>query len=394
VRVLLIPTSFPPVLGGLQTVTHTLAQGLSQQGHEVLVVTNRYPRTLPSREVLNNVLVRRWLFLTPRFYDIRRGRLDIFLAALYAFPSTRSRMLSLAQTFLPEIINVHFPDAQLPFVLWLRRYFRFRLVVSLHGHEVERWFCTGQTPDVEAHTSTTTQPGAALARLRQALQEADAVTACSRSLLDKAAVLEPAVAQKGSVIYNGIDPARFTDKTSYPHPRPYVLAFGRLAYTKGFDMLLDAFARVAPAYQEVDLILVGEGGERQALQAQVQQNQLSSRVHFFGRATPQELTRLLNGCGFVAVPSRQESFGIAALEALAAGKPVLATGVGGLAEIVQGPGTELVQPSISSIEAGMARWLSNMCAGRLRAPTLRLEDHSWDRVVAQFERVYLESSSI
>src|SRR5262249_6683038 len=120
----------------------------------------------------------------------------------------------------------------------------------------------------------------------------------------------------------------------YPHRRSYILAFGRLIYKKGFDLLLTAFAQIAPRYQEVDLILAGEGEERDALRAQAQQSGLEGRVHFFGRATPEEVVRLLNGCLFVAVPSRIEPFGIVALEALAAGKRVLATRVGGLGELL------------------------------------------------------------
>lgn len=392
-RVLLACSSYPPVLGGLQTVVHTLAQHLSRHGHAVRVVTHRYPRALPAREVMDGVLVQRWPFLTPNMAHLRGRRLDLFLASLVCFPYTLSRLVGLMHAFRPDVVNVHFPEHQIPFVLWLRRRFPFRLVVSLHGDEVERWFAG--------------RPCAGLHRLRAILREADAVTACSRYLLEKAIQLEPTVAQKGHAIHNGIDPERFQDKIPYSHSRPYILAYGRLTYKKGFDMLLAAWAQVAAEYPDVDLILAGEGEERAALAQQARQLGLEGRVHFYGRARPEEVVRLLNGCRFVVVPSRLEPFGIVAVEALAAGAPLLATRVGGLPEIVgdegddgqwtmddgaetmvHRPRTMLVEPTVESIAEGMRRMWHQQ--GKRVAPSLQ-EDvwrrYAWEQVAGQFERV-------
>ena len=98
-KVLLITSSYPPVLGGLQTVTHTLAQHLLHQGHEVQVVTNRYPRQLAAGETLDGVPVQRWHFLSPRLEDLKQGRADLFLASWYYQPATRRRLLQLFQSF-------------------------------------------------------------------------------------------------------------------------------------------------------------------------------------------------------------------------------------------------------------------------------------------------------
>src|SRR5438132_12990022 len=100
-RVLLLPQSYPPVLGGLQTVAQMLAQHLSHQGHSVRVVTNRYPRSLRNHEMSDGVPVSRWLLLTPTFGHLRRGRPELFLASLYYYPSTLFRLTLLMQTFRP-----------------------------------------------------------------------------------------------------------------------------------------------------------------------------------------------------------------------------------------------------------------------------------------------------
>lgn len=419
-RILLMPAAYAPVLGGLETAAHALARHLTAQGHEAMVLTNRYPRTLKALETIDGIQVRRKLFLRPCLADLRNRRLDLWLASLYYYPATLRYVQRLVDAFCPDVVNVHFPDAQIPFVSRLRRKRAFKLVVSLHGHEILRWFGAenGRAGDGRLAASAANR---ALQELRMILKGADAVTACSRYLLDKAIALEPAVAGKGHVIHNGIDLERFEDKTPFAHPRPYVLAFGRLTYKKGFDLLLRAFARVAPAHPEVDLIVAGEGEEREALRAARRDLGLEGRVLFPGRADSAEVVRLLNGCLFVVVPSRSEPFGLTALEALAAGKPVLATRVGGMPEFlgeeeslkprgenrlpqVRGPAatsfstptteagqrTMLVEPTAAALSEGLRRWLA------LRAEFASHQEpdrcwpscHTWAAVAERYLEVY------
>src|SRR5262249_41558122 len=137
-------------------------------------------------------------------------------------------------------------------------------------------------------------------------------------------------------------------------------ACGRLTHEKGFDLLLCAFAKVAPAHHGVDLIIAGDGEEQMALRQLGSQLGLNGRVKFHGRATPEETVRLLNGAQLVVVPSRSETFGIVALEALAAGRPLLATRVGGIPETLStlwGPQAILVEPEASQIAVGLRELL-------------------------------------
>jgi glycogen(starch) synthase len=383
-RVLMLPQSYPPRVGGLEAVAHALAVQLAGRGHEVRVLTNRYPRDLPRHEVRDGIDVQRALFLAPRAGLLARGRLDLWLASLPLAPAAGRRLRRLVEEFRPDVVNVHFPDAMIPFVLALRRAHRFRLVVSLHGHEVMRF------------------GGGAAARggcrpLCRLLREADAVTACSRDLLDAATRLEPAAAARGVVIHNGIDPARFGDTARFAHPRPYVLALGRLTHKKGFDLLLEALARVAPDHPAVDLVLAGDGEERPSLEAAAARLGLARRVYFFGKASAAEVVRLLNGCLFLAVPSRDEAFGVVALEALAAGKPVLATRVGGLGEfldqfVASAPGNApvvLVPPSPDGLAEGLRACLRSewLAADRREAARTILQDWTWSQAAQKYEEV-------
>jgi glycogen(starch) synthase len=300
------------------------------------------------------------------------------------------------EAFQPDVVNVHFPDAQIPIVLWLRRRRTFRLIVSLHGHEILRWFkpLGGRSDASETGLQRRISEYRELTGL---LRSAGAVTACSRWLLNKAIELEPSVASKGHVIANGIDLDRFSDKTCFSHARPYVLAFGRLTYVKGFDLLLRAFSLVAPDHPGLDLLIAGDGEERAELGALAERLKLDGRVLFTGRATPAEIVRLLNGCAFVIVPSRSETFGISALEALAAGKPVLATRVGGLGELLgdglgSGAGalTQLVEPTADGLAVGIRYWLAPQAtlASQRDSHALDLSRFTWRSVADQYGEVY------
>lgn len=344
-NLLLISTSYPPVLGGLQTVAQQVARHMHKRGHAVRVLTMRYPRHLPPHEVDDGLVINRWLMLRPNLPDLRRGRLDAFLAACVYYPLTLRRLARLMQTFQPTVINFHFPTHLTPFVLWLRRHYAFRLVVSLHGHDV---------------LGDATRTPYEQAQLRTILQAADSITACSADLLQCAAALVPSIAPRAAVHYNGVDLARFADRTPFAHPRPYLLYLGRLEATKGVDLLLEAFAQATPQHPDLDLLLAGEGNQRGALTAQAAALGITDRVQFLGQVAPSQVAHLLNGAQFVVLPSRAETFGIAAVEAMMAGKAVLATKVGGFPEVLPVPPNRLVEPTVDALANALSDWLARL----------------------------------
>jgi glycogen(starch) synthase len=391
-RILLLPASYAPVVGGLQTVAQALARSFKREGHEVRVVTNRYPVALPAKEIIDGVRVDRLVFLSPDFDYLRRLRPDLFGASLFYGPQSHSRLKKVMQDFRPDVVNVHFPDHQIPFILKLRREFAFRLVVSLHGHDVERLGSEQVSDNGDKRDS-----GGSRAQLESILREADAITACSRHILNKASQVEASVARKGHVIYNGVNPERFSNKACYSHPRPYVLAFGRLTHNKGFDLLVRAFAKTGSTNSAVDLIIAGDGEDRGQLKTLVDELGLDQRVHFFGEAAPAEIVQLLNGSLFVAVPSRHESFGIVALEALAAGKALLASETDGLGEFlseIDEPNVTLVEPTADGLADGLRKILASKRNGSSAATRISQvpEQYSWANVAKRYENVLVGNS--
>ena len=376
-RILLFPASYPPVLGGLQTVSEALAKKLMERNNTVKVVTNRYPRSLVQYEEIKGISVHRILLLTTDLKYIKNKRPDLFFSSLIFQPLAMQQLRRIFQLFQPEVVNVHFPDAQVPFILKLRKQFPFRLVVSLHGHEVERWF------DHNANSNLLKQK----LLLQQILRSADAVTACSEYLLKRATSLEPSVTPKGHIIHNGVDLTRFSNQSCYNHGKPYVFAYGRFTYKKGFDLLIEAFSRFASINSRYDLILAGDGENRLFHQDQVMQNNMSSRIHFFGRATPNQVTSLLNASSLLVIPSRQEPFGIVGLEALAAGKPILSTKVGGLPEFLDERSTRFVSPSAEEIFQGLVKFSEMPWENRLNKDDFDWNRFTWETVSERYETI-------
>jgi glycosyltransferase involved in cell wall biosynthesis len=153
-----------------------------------------------------------------------------------------------------------------------------------------------------------------------------------------------------------------------------VLALGALERRKGQDVLLDAVEALGERASAVRVILCGEGSERTALAERA--NAFGGRVLLAG--FQEEVAPCLAAADIVAVPSRHEGLGVAALEAMAAGKAVVVSGVGGLAEVAVDGESGLVVPpgDTAALASALARLLDDpalrtrlAAAGQVRATT-------------------------
>jgi glycogen synthase len=135
------------------------------------------------------------------------------------------------------------------------------------------------------------------------------------------------------VIPPGYDPALFEAGWADPFPglpRPRVAYLGRLAPQKNVGTLLEAFARLPAATQ---LLLIGDGPDRPALERRAQQ--FGGRIHFTGFMPHAAVPAVLAHVDLLVLPSLYEDLSSALIEAMAAGLPVVATRVGGTADLVR-----------------------------------------------------------
>ncbi|MBI5499523.1 MAG: glycosyltransferase family 4 protein [Deltaproteobacteria bacterium] len=155
---------------------------------------------------------------------------------------------------------------------------------------------------------------------------------------------------------NGFDPALLEPEPTIADPR-YLLFVGRLdPFMKGLDLLLDAFAAVVPRHPSLRLVLAGRGtpADVEDLVRRSAAAGVATRVEVRPNVGEEEKRRLLSGCLLFCSPSRFEGFGIAALEANAAGKAVLATDTDGFRESLDPERTALLVPPGDATALGRA----------------------------------------
>jgi glycogen(starch) synthase len=198
---------------------------------------------------------------------------------------------------------------------------------------------------------------------------------------------------KATVVYNGIGLEAFESGPRWVHRAPYFLALGRVVPQKGFYELLSAYSR--SGIKDTELIIAGDGPDMERLCVLREELGLTGHVHFIGRAGRRAVHSLMWGAVGVVVPSLLEPFGIVSLEAMAAGKPLLASDVGGIPEVVPaGGGVRLVPPgNVDALAEGL-RWLvaaaHGDCSEALRRHAMRFV---WPRIAERYLNVYREAQS-
>ena len=171
-------------------------------------------------------------------------------------------------------------------------------------------------------------------REQTGIDAATIVIAVSRHLRQQLIDRYRAAPAKVRVIYNAVRPGPRLERID-PTKR-IVLYVGRLAVMKGVDTFLRAAARAAAAVPDVLFVIAGEGPEYPRLVELAARLGIGERVMFLGKVSDEEREILLAGSSVFVLPSVVEPFGIAALEAMAAGVPTIVSRTSGVAEISRG----------------------------------------------------------
>ena len=349
--------------GGVQVHVRELAEHLLDRGHEVLVVAPT--RTEPTQP---------WVTSVGRPVDIRYNDSN---APIDPRPWSRRAVRHALATFGPDVIHAHQPTAPST-GLWATLEARAPVVGTFHSGATR-----ARLYDLA---------GPVLRRLARRLAVRIAVS-------ERAAAFERAhIGGEFRVVPNGVDTERFATATHTElGPGRKLLFVGRLDERKGFPVALDAFAELASRYDDLHLIVVGDGPDRAA--ADRLPVALRARVTMLGSVPNHDLPPIESACDLFLAPSiGGESFGIVLVEAMAAGLPVVASAIPGYDEVltddVEGL---LVAPSDSGALADAARRILEnparatrlAAAGRSRAAAF-----DWSVVIEQIEGCYDEALEI
>jgi glycosyltransferase involved in cell wall biosynthesis len=316
--------------GGVNTVVRNLARFLAESGRAPLFL---FPgkSTLPESGLSRLGYSALYMNLRPPL--VRRRVLRSVIAFWATAPISLWYLARLVRARKIDVVNVHFPDLNFVYFVALRWLTGVRLVTSVHGGDL------------------TSLRSRSLARrwMARLLAHSDLVVAPSQEFAGYVRSEFPSAGQRVLAISNAVDVEEVREMASNPVapagwslPKgPYCVCVAALIRKKAHDTLLRAFVRVP---EPVKLILVGDGPLRAELTAFVSKLGLEQRVEFVGSQPPAVVAKLQAGALCAVLASRDEPFGIAAVEAMAVGTPVIATDVGGLREIVSHEESGLLVP--------------------------------------------------
>ena len=267
--------------------------------------------------------------------DVARVVIDHRGGSPAKYGSLAARSLAEARRFRPDVVYAHFLFPAGAAAALAARRAGARLVLTAHGRDVRN---IGAIPGVGRAT-------------RAAVRRADAVIAVSDFLRRELEAKVPEARGKVFVIDSGVDLDRFRHREPGPLREelgwsgdgPFYLCVGTLDERKNVVRLAEAFSTLEAG----SLVFAGDGPLRHALERR-------ASVRVAGRVPHERVADWIAASDVVCQPSLIEPFGQAVLEALASERPVVATRIGGPAELLTPETGVLVDPgSVESIAAGM-----------------------------------------
>ncbi|MDZ7877240.1 MAG: N-acetyl-alpha-D-glucosaminyl L-malate synthase BshA [Saprospiraceae bacterium] len=303
-----------PTFGGSGVLATELGLGLARRGHQVHFITYRQPVRLAQQHFHENVY----------FHEVSNADYPLFEYPPYD-TALASKMVDVVKYENLELLHVHYaiPHATVAYIvkkILLNEGRYVPIVTTLHGTDI-----------------TLVGTNRAFAPVVEfGINKSDGVTAVSESL-KRETCAQFNVQNEIKVIYNFIDFDRFK-KINKDHFKKIIAPNGEkiLIHTSNFRKVKrveDVVRLFAQVFQKIPskLLLVGDGPERQNMEDLCRQLGLSQEVRFLGKQDAVE--ELLAIADLFVIPSESESFGLAALEAMACEVPVLSSNVGGLPEV-------------------------------------------------------------
>lgn len=387
-RILMLSWEYPPqVVGGLGRHVAELAPALAQEGIEVHVLA---PANGPThtQHISPNLIVHRidaactseTTDFYRRVYQINEC-LDAFATRLW--PDVGGFDLIHAHDWLVGFAAIELKLAH-----------KCPLVATMHATERGRWRSHFLPNDLSRKID----------RVEQSLTfEAWRVIACSQYMVDELGRLFSLPLGKLDTIPNGINldvAASFSEAQLAAFRAAYVkseqmlvFSVGRLVYEKGFHILVQSMSQILQNYPSARLVVAGKGPLLDHLRNLAADLGISENVIIPGFITDAERDMFLSVADCAVFPSLYEPFGIVALEAMAFGCPVVASNVGGLAEVVSHNqiGTLIYPDNPESAAWGVLRVLNQPDTVQAYAANARrmvVEKYSWQKIARQTVQVY------
>jgi len=359
-----------PTFGGSGVVATELAYGLAAHGHEVHLVSYAQPARMEDFDE------------RVRFHEVEVSSYPLFRYPPYDL-ALASRLADVAEEASLDLVHVHYAIPHAHAALLVKQILEPRpvpVVTTLHGTDI-----------------TIVGQDRAYARVTEhAIRASDAVT-CVSAYLERETRRIFKVERDLDVVPNFIDPHHFRPgaaphvKTCFaPHGEFVLIHLSNFRPVKRSVLAIEAFAQVR-AHHDATLLMVGDGPDRAQCEARARELGVRNRTRFLGSQASVE--GILPVADALLLPSEYESFGLAALEAMACGVVPFATDAGGLPEVIQDgvDGFLVPEEEIDALGVRVAQVLGD--AARLADLKVQARDSAVtrfarDAIVPQYEEVY------
>lgn len=388
-RILHVSWEFPPVMyGGLGAHVVAIATEQARAGHDVTVLTQHGPDTsdLVMVDGVRVVRAREQGEPQERTFD----NLMPWVASMQRAMNRYGR--DLLGQWQPEVVHAH-DWVVAAAAMTLSRASGAPLVATVHATEAGR------------HAGWIVGPLSQSVHRREVrlVSAASAVIVCSRAMEDEVVSALGPFSAPVIVVPNGInldawqaseaEGAAARARLGVAPSAPMIVYTGRLAHEKGVGTLVDAMPAMLDELGDARLVVAGRGPMESAVRAQVTALGLDASVSCAGFLPEHELRALVAAADCAVVPSLYEPFGMVALEAMALGTPVVASDVGGLAEIITDDATGLlVTPGDPlPLAAAIGRVLRDPVLATRLAEAARgvATRHSWPLLARRTVEAYL-----
>ena len=363
-----------PTYGGSGAVATELGIDLARRGHEVHFITYAAPFRLRG--------------YTERVYfhgvDTRTGRYPLFDHFPYTL-ALASKQHEVALREELDLLHVHYaiPHATTAFLAreMLRPERDLKVITTLHGTDIT---LVGQEASFYPIT-------------RFSIERSDAVTAVSVYLKDETVRAFGCVQCDIRTIPNFVNLEEYHPGTKEqcsglaPEGHKVITHISNFREVKRVKDVVRVFSRIRHA-MPATLLMVGDGPERDEAEREARDFEVAGDVRFLGRLD--SVAALLQASHLFLLPSQTESFGLAALEAMACGVPVVASRAGGLPEVITDDVNGILEP-VGSVEA-MGRRAVEILRNEARHAAMReaalakAREYSADNIVPMYERLYEE----
>jgi len=225
------------------------------------------------------------------------------------------------------------------------------------------------------------------------LRRADKIIAVTRLEADFLVKVAGADPNKITVIPEGVDLDLFKPKIDESEPGNVILFVGRIAQEKGLMYLIKAIPRVTKVFPSISVLIVGDDqGIQENLMKAAENLGVEKIVHFLGPKFGYELARTYRKARVFVLPSLYETFGLAILEAMASGLPIVTTRTGGIPELVEdGSNGMLVSPrNHEALAEAIIKLLSDpdLSLDISKRNPVKAKRYSWESVAERIEGIY------